>query len=265
MNRADDLQWKRWSKPAHGLIRLVGFWRVSIREEQIFPDLETVFQLQGKRVTRDSLSDVIFVSSPSGGFYVKRYRKAGGHHQEWFGKPRIQREWENLQHFANLGLSTLEWVGYGMERRGGAFVRGALITREIVNSTDLSTMIRRQDLRLRDAKWVRQVCEQVADGLARMHADHFCHGDMRWRNLLVSEGDSPVVYFFDSPAGRRWWGPFLAYRRVRDLACLDKKAKQQFSRTQRLRFYLRYKGIGRLQFKNKREIRKVLHFFENRR
>jgi hypothetical protein len=40
------------------------------------------------------------------------------------------------------------------------------------------------------------------------------------------------------PAGTFWWGPFLRYRIVKDLACLDKVAKYHLSRTQRLRFYL---------------------------
>src|SRR5690606_1112753 len=91
---------------------------------------------------------------------------------------------------------------------------------------------------LRDRAWVATVSDQVADGLRVMHARGFCHGDMKWRNILVT-GTPPRVFFIDCPAGRFWFGPFLHYRVIKDLACLDKVAKHTLSRTQRLRFYLR--------------------------
>jgi hypothetical protein len=51
---------------------------------------------------------------------------------------------------------------------------------------------------------------------------------------------------------------------AKDLACLDKVAKQVLSRTQRLRFYLQYRGRQRLNQVDKRRIRQVLRFFEGR-
>ena len=72
------------------------------------------------------------------------------------------------------------------------------------------------------------------------------------------------VYVVDSPLGRRYWRPFLPRRVVKDLACLDKVAKHRLRRSQRLRFYLRYKNLERLNNPAKREIRGVLRFFEGR-
>ena len=66
-----------------------------------------------------------------------------------------------------------------------------------------------------------------------------------------------------APSATRW-GPVLRYRIIKDLACLDKVAKQQLSRTQRLRFYLQYRGRQRLSAADKRRLRKIIGFFEGR-
>ena len=92
----------------------------------------------------------------------------------------------------------------------------------------------------------------------------FVHNDLKWRNLLVTNGDAPVVHLIDCPSGGFWWGPFLRYRIVKDLACLDKVAKYHLTRTQRLRFYLDYAGRDRLTGGDKRRVRRIVRFFEGR-
>ena len=81
-------------------------------------------------------------------------------------------------------------------------------------------------------------------------------------NLLVDEAGQ--VFFIDCPTGAFWWGPFLRYRIVKDLACLDKVACKVLSRTQRLRFYLQYRGRARLNAADKKRIRRIIGFFEGR-
>lgn len=66
------------------------------------------------------------------------------------------------------------------------------------------------------------------------------------------------------PVGDFWWGPFLRRRIVKDLACLDKVAKQRLSRTQRLRFYLQYQQRPRLVPADRAVIDQVLRYFEGR-
>ena len=80
----------------------------------------------------------------------------------------------------------------------------------------------------------------------------------------MTNGDAPVIYLIDCPSGRSWWGPFLRYRIVKDLACLDKVAKYHLTRTQRLRFYLDYAGRDRLNADDKRRVRRIARFFEGR-
>ena len=92
-----------------------------------------------------------------------------------------------------------------------------------------------------------------------MHQKKFIHNDLKWRNILVSPSDKDEVYIIDCPAGRLLAGPLLApfFRRgvIKDLACLDKVGRQALSRTRRLRFYLRYAGLDKLDSEHKIRVR----------
>ncbi|MBC9249147.1 heptose kinase [Pseudomonas alcaligenes] len=227
-----------------------------------FGDLQRVFDLQGQRLTKDPLSEVILIERDGVRYYVKRYWGAGKGLRRYLGRPRVKAEWQNLKHFTKWGIPTAPIVAYGLERKAGAFVRGALITRELERTQDLALLAKEQDARLRDSGWVARISRQLAEATRLMHRHAFTHNDLKWRNLLVN--DRAELFFIDCPTGTFWWGPWLHYRMVKDLACLDKVAKYQLTRSQRLRFYLQYRGRTRLSGGDKRRIRQVLKFFEGR-
>ncbi|MBB6340197.1 hypothetical protein HNP49_000347 [Pseudomonas fluvialis] len=227
-----------------------------------FASLDAVFALQGERLTRDPLSEVIRIEHEGVRYYVKRYWGAGKGLRRWVGRPRVKAEWQNLKHFASWGIPTASIMAYGLERRGGAFARGALITRELQQTEDLALLAQRGDQRLQDAAWVDAVSRQLARATRTLHDHHFTHNDLKWRNLLVNP--RAELFFIDCPSGSFWWGPLLRYRIVKDLACLDKVASKVLSRTQRLRFYLQYRGAERLSAADKRQVAKIVRFFEGR-
>ena len=238
---------------------------------QAFASPAAVFALAGEKVTGDQESEVYRVTVADRRYYVKRYfigRRALTRRwfglRDWLGPRRAVQEWTNLQRFAAWGIATAPLVAYGQERRYGRFVRAAVITEELRNTTDLAQLARKHDPRLQDAGWLRQVLPQIAQATQRMHARRFCHNDLKWRNILVDEGDAPTAYFIDCPTGMFWWPPFLEYRIVKDLACLDKVAKYTLRRSWRLRFYLDYVGRTRLNAADKVRLRKVLAFFDGR-
>jgi hypothetical protein len=227
-----------------------------------FGDLERVFALQGKRLTKDPLSEVILIERDGVRYYVKRYWGAGKGLRRYIGRPRVKAEWQNLKHFAKWGVPTASIVAYGLERKQGSFVRGALITRELDHTQDLALLAKCDDPRLRDKDWVAGVSRQLARATRTLHDHHFTHNDLKWRNLLVN--DRAELFFIDCPTGSFWWGPLLRYRIVKDLACLDKVAKYKLSRSQRLRFYLQYRGRECLSASDKKRIRQIVGFFEGR-
>lgn len=238
---------------------------------QRFASLDAVFAAEGELIARDPQSRVLRMQVGDRRYYVKRYMEGGRSlARRWFGlrdlfgPQRVRKEWENLLAFRAWGIPTATLVAYGQERRYGRFVRGALITEEIPHTVDLANMARQADSRLRDRYWVAHVARQLAAYARTMHQAGFAHNDFKWRNVLVEAGERPTVYLIDCPTGSYWWQPFLDYRIIKDLACLDKVAKYQLSRTQRLRFYLDYAQQTRLTAVDKRKIRKILDFFAGR-
>ncbi len=227
-----------------------------------FGSLEKVFSLQGERITRDPLSEVIRVERSGVRYYVKRYWGGGKGLRRFVGRPRIKAEWQNLRHFAKWGVPTVPVVAYGLERQAGSFRRGALITREVERTRDLAALALSRDAKLRDARWVDHVSRQLACATRTLHDHHFAHNDLKWRNLLVNE--QAALFLIDCPSGGFWWGPFLRRRVVKDLACLDKVAKYHLSRSQRMRFFHQYSGKHRLDAADKRMIREILQYFEGR-
>ncbi|WBE26026.1 lipopolysaccharide kinase InaA family protein [Denitrificimonas caeni] len=227
-----------------------------------FGSLEQVFALQGERITYDPISELIRVTRHGVVYYVKRYRSAGKGLRRYAARPRVKAEWQNLKRFAKWGIPTAQVIAQGLERKAGAFVRGAMITREIPNSRDLADLADQRSPLLQDPIWLHKVSRQIADATRIMHAHRFTHNDLKWRNLLVDE--QAKVYLIDCPAGTFWWGPMLRYRIIKDLACLDKVAKYHLSNTQRLRFYLQYKQKTRLSAQDKQQIGKIVRFFEGR-
>ena len=227
-----------------------------------FADLDAVFALSGERIARDPLSEVIRVEIEGLRYYVKRYWAAGKGLRRYLGRPRVKAEWQNIKHFERWGIPVAPLVAWGLERRAGAFVRGALITLEVPKTMDMAAVATHADPRLADRCWVDHVSRQVAQATRTLHDHRFAHNDLKWRNLLVN--DAGELFLIDCPSGDFWRGPFLRRRIIKDLACLDKVAKYRLSRTQRLRFYLQYQQRPRLVPSDRPVIDQVLKYFEGR-
>lgn len=240
-------------------------WRLAADYQMLqadFGSLDKVFALEGERITYDPLSELIRVKRQGVVYYVKRYRYAGKGLRPYAARPRVKAEWQNLKRFAKWGIPTAEVIAQGLERKAGAFVRGAMITREIEQSRDLAYLAQHKSPLLQDPAWVKHVSAQVAQATRMMHAHRFTHNDLKWRNILID--NQAQVYLIDCPAGTFWWGPMLRYRIIKDLACLDKVAQYHLSNTQRLRFYLQYCERTRLNAQDKVKIGKIVRFFEGR-
>lgn len=227
-----------------------------------FGSLEAVFAQQGERITKDRVSEVVRIEIQGIRYYLKRYWDAGKGIRRYFGKPRIKREWQNMQLFRKWGIPTAEVVASGIERKNGLFVRGAMVTEEIPNTIDLSMIVADQDARLHNYNWVNNISLQLAKATRKMHDHNFAHNDLKWRNLLVD--DNNKLFFIDCPSGSFWYGYMFSFRRIKDLACLDKVAKYHLTQTQRLRFYLQYRERERLNDKDKKRIRQIVKLYEGR-
>lgn len=241
------------------------YWHLDPDYAHLDPDLgslDAVFALDEEFITRDGISRVVRINREGVRYYVKRYHRGGEGLRAYLGRPKIKAEWINLRRFERWGMPVPHIVAYGLERRFGIFRRGALVTREAPDTTDLAQLVRNGDPRLRDPRRVDRIGRQLAKATRTMHDHRFTHNDLKWRNLLVDTQGR--LFFIDCPSGGFSFGPLLKRRIVKDLACLDKVAKYHLSRTQRLRFYLQYRGYEKLTAADKKCIRQILRFFEGR-
>lgn len=230
-----------------------------------FDSLEAVFKLQGEPITTSSMCAVHKVTINQEGYFVKRYRRGGEGIAEFFGISKAHREWNNLKSFSEWGLPAAKLAAYGEEWFLKIPRRGVVITYEIRNSTDLAELSRTSAEKFKDRDWFNSISIQVAKATRVMHEHKFAHNDWKWRNILVVDKESgPEVFMIDCPSGMKWFGPFFEYRRIKDLACLDKIGKYTLSKTQRLKFYLQYVQRSKLTSNDKKDIKKILAFFKGR-
>lgn len=198
-------------------------------------------------------------------YYLKKFVMRKKLWVRFFSFSKILTEYNNLALFKKLGIPVAKVVAYGQETIAWIVQRGLLISEELVNCHDLAEIADNFPHLLQQADWLEKVSHQVADAARKMHQYQFAHSDFKWRNIMVDiNADFPQIYLIDCPAGMRWYRPFLEYRIIKDLACLDKRAKYELSKKQRLAFYKDYAQRQKLTVKDKKRIRKILQFFHNR-
>ena len=238
-------------------------WAVKEEVRELFPDHAAAIGAPGEEINGNWMSRLVRCRDGNDYYYIKTYTSRGRWLRRFIGRSRTRAEWENLQAFVAMGIPTADLVAYGESCTSGSY-SGTLITREVRGTRDLAALADRGHPLLGDRQWRLQIIRRLSETVQNMHGHGFVHNDLKWRNILVDVTADPMVYLIDCPLGRRMPGPFLVRGRIKDLACLDKIARQQLSKMERLRFYLAYKGKSRLSAKDKKEIYRVLQFFERR-
>lgn len=281
--RTFPVNWKNlFSQPALArLWRPQPHWQVigQPNERQTFASACHCLQLKGQTISADPLSSLIRTQGAAAAYYVKRYQRRGKGLRRWLGRSRAEGEWQNLRYFDQLGIPTPPLVAYGWQRPGWLggrlpFGRGqaVLVTAEVVGARDLASLAQQQPQLFRQRAWLEGVLQQVADYSRQLHHQGFVHWDLKWRNILLVDGDSatglgpatgPRVMFFDCPLGHHPFGWLRQRGADKDLACLDKLGRRHLSRSRRLRFYLHYRKIERLDTAGKQQIGRVLAFFHD--
>jgi len=229
-------------------------------ESEAFASLERVFELSGMQVSAGRLCCAVRVSVEGRNYYVKRYHARGKHRRKALGRNRPVCEARNLAYFDRMGVPVPRVLACGSQRVLGLFRRGAIVTEEVPDTTDLRSLAGSHPELFRNRTWLLQLVDTVADYVRAIHEDGFIHRDLKWRNILVVPDGVPQVFFIDCPSGGHW--PPLARERyvAKDLAHLDRLAPRHMSRTMRLRFLLRYRNHTSLTTEDRKLIKKVAAF-----
>ncbi len=201
-------------------------------------------------------------------YYVKSYHRGGRFGRRWFGRSRAAAELRNLKLFQRLGIPTARPVAFvetdSWQDKFRDGKEAVLVTEALADTSDLLTLVKRSDERLQDPLWLNEVSRRLSEIVRQMHTAGFVHMDLKWRNILVRLTEDPEIYIIDAPQGRRMFGPLLERGKIKDLASLDKVARQVVSKTARLRFYLQYQQASQLTVEHKQQIRQILAFYAGR-
>jgi len=251
------LRFKSW--------RVFAPWNKSTVPSEL-TSFEAAYQLTGKIISKSSQSEIFAYQHADKTFFVKRYFRTKGL-ASWFGWSRFDLESKNQQWFNQIGVSAARVVAIGKQ---GVFFKthkGVLVTEGIANSQELVEIAKKTPDVFRNKDWADSVIFQLADIIATIHKARFCHNDLHWRNILIqqsAEQKEPKIFLIDCPSGKKLVWPLLDYRKLKDLASLDKLAPNYLTRSQRLRFFMHYRGISELTFNDKQIIRAVIEHKRNR-
>jgi len=172
---------------------------------------------------------------------------------------RGKRSCALLEFVAAFGINTPKTICYG-EQWGSFFEkRSFIITQEIPDATSLEKELpdcftgrpARRNLKPR-----RDFIARLADFIKEFHETNYRHRDLYFAHIFYN--DDGRFYLIDLA---RAFEPIILSRRfqVKDIAQIHYSAPgRDFSKTDRLRFYLRYVGRGKLTSEDKMFIRKVL-------
>jgi hypothetical protein len=154
------------------------------------------------------------------------------------------------------GINTPRAVCYG-EQRGLVFEKRSFIITEQIPGESLERLLppcfdgdTNENLKER-----RKFVGSLAEFARRVHATGYCHRDFYFAHIFHHNGE---FYLIDL---QRAFKPLLLSKRyrIKDIAQLSySAAKKHFTRTDRMRFYLKYAGKTRLDQKDKLFILAVL-------
>ncbi len=228
-------------------------------EAAAFLTMDACMRFEGEIVNSNSMSTLRKVQLENRTYFLKIYHRRGKGLRRFIGRSRVRAEWENLQLFKDLCVSTARLVAYGEQQN-----TGIVITEEVPGTVDLANLAESHPEGL-TRHCVVKIIDRLSMHVRNLHSHGFIHIDLKWRNILVGgTGNEVEVYIIDCPQGRKLVGPLFRRGVVKDLACLDIVAKYRLSKTMRMRFYLKYREQVRLNSRAKREIHKILHFFDGK-
>jgi tRNA A-37 threonylcarbamoyl transferase component Bud32 len=247
-------------------------WQELLRQRGL-PSVEAVYRLREGAVLKGGAATELRClewrdDKQTGVLFIKKYwyptsrlRWSGFYRGTFLGTSKVRREYENLARLRAWGLDAPAPVAYGEERRGRWLHRSYLISEGVPSPMPLDLFIRDVLPTMAAPERRRQQTEllqRLADYTRRMHDHHFVHHDYFWRNILLSGKSLEHFFLIDSHKGRCWksWAEFDG--RAKDLATLDSPAPWFFRRSERLRFFLRYREHPRLTTGDKDLVRLIL-------
>ena len=202
----------------------------------------------GEPVHVSSTTSTSRIAIDGGVFFLKAYRFRTRRPRP-FRRHKALREARNYRRMRSLDLNVPAVAAVGARARFAAPIDGFILTQEVPAARSADEYFA--------AHWGRPastydprrrlLLDESADMIANMHAAHFYHVDLQWRNILISdESGRADPFLIDCARGGFRIHPLTrAHGRLRDLSSLYKEARIHLSRTESARWLRRYFRVRR--------------------
>jgi 3-deoxy-D-manno-octulosonic acid kinase len=151
---------------------------------------------------------------------IRDYRHGGVFRaltRTWFftWPPRPFRELTITEELRRRGLRTVEVYAAAVQRTGGPFYRGCLVTRELRDARDLWAALQDRSM---GAERLRAILKATAETVSHMHREGVYHSDLNLKNILIrKQPDSVEGYIIDFDKAKLFLGklpPVLAKKNL---------------------------------------------------
>jgi len=241
-------------------------------EEMGLTSIDSVFSFNaGENLVKNNLASYrsrlqFEINSPTATLFLKRYYKPPIFIQlknRLSAQRRVScglYDIEPASELAEAGIKTPKIIAYGEQWRGLFESRSFIITEKIPDAESLerqlpayfSGQVTTEKLEQR-----RNFIRQLAEFIGKFHKMNYCHRDLYFSHIFYSKNGK--FYLIDLA---RVFKPRIFRQRylIKDIAQLYYSAPgKYFSKTDRLRFYLKYVGHKKLTMKDKIFIREVIN------
>lgn len=196
---------------------------------------------------RSSVTQVSFIENgKSVPTFVKVYSYRKSPLQRLWRRGTARIETRNLLFFKAMGIPAPRVIAWGQRKNSYAKIVDDYIITEAIPETETLDVFMANDCPNRsEALFCSRrdsIIDQLSHATRAIHAQHFYHQDLKWRNVLARAKDDQVeLFWIDCPKGDFTSSPLHQKRRaLKDCATLDKLARLHCTREERLRFVANY-------------------------
>lgn len=161
----------------------------------------------------------------------------------------FEREFRNLLNFRKLGVPTLEPIYYCQKTINGQ-LQAIVVTKELEGFQPFDAPCYNPINQVEKVKRKRLIAT-VAQTLRHMHDSNLQHNCLYLKHIFVKELDNSTFDVRIIDLEKAKWRPIKSIITTRDLYSLYRRA-EGWSWTDRLRFYLAYRGEKKLSIASKK-------------
>ncbi len=178
--------------------------------------------------------------------FVKVYSYRKSFLQRLWRRGTARLETRNLLFFKSIDIPTPRVIAWGQRKNAiGKIIDEYIITEAIAETQTLDAYMAEHCPDRSEAIYRNRrdsIIDQLSHATRTIHAQHFYHQDLKWRNVLGrNQGDAAELFWIDCPKGDFTSSATHQSRRaLKDCATLDKLARIHCTKEERLRFVAGY-------------------------